>query len=74
MRWLLLLLMTMPAMANPFVEMSYDGGWWRIHNPDPIAYYCWIALGTGEQFEKIVYPGSYTRWYSTWRGFKWECA
>ncbi len=61
------------AEANPFVEISYDGVWWRIHNPDPVAHYCWVGLGTGEQFEKIVYPGSYTRWYPTWGGYIWEC-
>jgi len=70
---LVLLAFTMGAWAKPEMIYSDDGTMFRIFNPDNRAYYCIITLGTDYPFEKIVYPGQYTRWYSMRGGYSWDC-
>jgi hypothetical protein len=69
----ILLFMAVNAESRPMTERSNDGLFWRIVNPDPIAYYCWFTLGDGTEFENIVYANSATRWYPARGGFEWAC-
>jgi hypothetical protein len=61
------------ASARPITQYSPDGDMWRLVNHDRRAYYCWITLGDGSQFEKVIYANTATRWYSTRGGFVWDC-
>jgi len=70
---LALILCSLMVWARPEMEYSEDGMYWRIHNPDKRAYYCFIILGDGSEYEKIIYPGMYTRWYPLRGGYEWEC-
>jgi hypothetical protein len=70
----ILLLMAVKAEARPMTERSNDGMFWRLVNPDPVAYYCWLTLGDGTEFENIVYAHSVTRWYPARGGFEWDCS
>lgn len=68
----ILLFISIIVMAKPMTEFSANGMYFRIYNPDDRAYYCMIWAGD-EEYEKIVYPGQYTRWYSMRGGYSWDC-
>ncbi len=56
-----------------FVEYSEDGVWFRIVNDDDSAWYCTITLGDGKTFEKIIYAGHTSPWYSRRGGWSYSC-
>jgi hypothetical protein len=70
---LLLVLLSAVAHADPIIEHSPDGQYFRIYNPDGRPYYCIVELVGEYPFEKILYSGQFTRWYPATRGFYWYC-
>jgi hypothetical protein len=70
---LVLMLVSGLAYADPAIQYSEDGQYFRIFNPDYTDYYCIIEIGGEYPFEKIVRRGHFTRWYPAWMGFAWEC-
>lgn len=70
---LLLICICAAAWAKPETEYNKEGTHFRVHNPDERAYYCVITLANGDIFEKILYPGMTTRWYSMRGGYSWDC-
>jgi hypothetical protein len=72
--WLVLIAFSVAAYARPEYEFNPEGTHFRIYNPDARAYYCVITLGDGREFEKIVYPGQYTRWYAMRGGYATDCS
>jgi hypothetical protein len=71
---IVLMLVSGLAYAEPYIQYSEDGQYFRIYNPDHSGYYCTIAIGGEYPFEKIVRAGYTTRWYPAWLGFAWECS
>jgi hypothetical protein len=72
--WLVLIAFSMGAYARPEYIFSPDGMYFRIVNPDARAYYCIITLGDGAEFEKVIYPGQSSRWYSMRGGYIVDCS
>ena len=71
-----LLLGTVLAMSlHTGVQTQYseDGDLFRLVNRSGIAWYCIIKLGDGSVFERILYAGRHTPWYSRRGGWSWSC-
>ena len=63
--------LALPALALPVAEM--ERGMFRIYNPDPVSYYCWVGLNDGRTFEGMLYPGNVTPWYLAANVSTWGC-
>jgi len=71
---LLLLVLYAPVVAAyPIVEISDDGGFFRLYNPDPFPWLCFLYDPIFGVEQKMVGPGRLTDWRPVKFIHQWEC-